>query len=154
MNRAVLVVAMVGLLTAGCSRNAPAQGNVTHNSVKLSWTIPGDDSLIGRATSYDLRYSTSPITAANFGSATRYLGAPTPGIAGARDSVVVAGLQPLTTYHFAIKTADEVPNWSGVSNIVTVTTLEPPDTTPPAAIRDLRIGLKLALVPLSLAVRW
>jgi len=154
MNRAVLVLMLVTVGLAGCSRSAPAQGPVTHNSVKLAWTVPGDDSLTGRATSYDLRFSTTPITATNFASATRFVATPVPGLSGARDSVVVTGLSPQTTYHFAIKTADEVPNWSGVSNIPTATTLEAPDVTPPAAIRDLRIGGMLAKLPMLVGVRW
>src|SRR5258708_39412010 len=32
------------------------------NSVTLSWTTPGDDSLSGSASQFDIRYSTSPIT--------------------------------------------------------------------------------------------
>ena len=43
----------------------------TPNSVHLSWTASGDDSLTGTASQYDLRYSTSLITAANFASATQ-----------------------------------------------------------------------------------
>ena len=39
-------------------------------SVTLRWTAPGDDGLAGRATRYDLRYSKTLITAANFASAT------------------------------------------------------------------------------------
>ena len=31
--------------------------------------------------------------------------------------MVVTGLTEYTTYHFALKTADEVPNWSELSNV-------------------------------------
>ena len=34
---------------------------VTWNSISLRWTAPGDDSLVGTAAEFDLRYSTSAI---------------------------------------------------------------------------------------------
>jgi hypothetical protein len=40
------------------------------------------------------------------------------------------GVDPLTTYSFAVYAVDAAGNWSRSSNIVTVTT--PPDTTPPS----------------------
>ena len=87
---------------------------VTWNSVQLSWTTPGDDSLTGTASQFDLRYSTSAITAANFNAATRWTRhADADRLGHAANRVTVTGLQPSTTYWFAIKTADEVPNWSG-----------------------------------------
>lgn len=106
----------------------------TYNSVTLSWTTPGDDSLSGTAAQFDLRYSTSPITAQNFALATRFVGTPAPAAPGTRQSVVVTGLAANTTYWFAIKTADEVPNWASVSNVVTRTTLVAPDTQRPAPL--------------------
>ena len=48
-----------------------ATGTVTTSSVDLSWTAPGDDGATGTATTYDVRYSTSTITAGNWGSATQ-----------------------------------------------------------------------------------
>ena len=36
-----------------------ALAQVTPNSVTLTWTAPGDDSLTGNATRYDIRYSTA-----------------------------------------------------------------------------------------------
>jgi phosphodiesterase/alkaline phosphatase D-like protein len=105
------------------------------NSVTLSWTTPGDDSLSGTPAQFDIRYSTSPITAANFAAATRWTsGVPAPAVSGTRQSVLVTGLSPSTTYYFAIKTGDEVPNWAGVSNVVSRTTSVAPDLTRPARL--------------------
>jgi hypothetical protein len=84
----------------------------TYNSVQLSWTAPGDDSLSGTADLYDLRYATTTITAANFAGATQVTGLPAPGSPGASQSFTVTGLQPSTTYWFAIKTQDDAGNWS------------------------------------------
>ncbi len=126
--------------TTGAETNAPADianlatGAVTGNSIVLTWTSPGDDGSTGTASQYDIRYSTSLITGANFASANQVSGEPSPMAAGGSESFTVAGLNSDTQYYFAIKTADEVPNWSGTSNVVTATT---PDITPPAIIIDL-----------------
>jgi len=103
--------------------------------VTLQWTSPGDDSLTGTATSYDLRYSTTPITEANWGTAVQVSGEPIPKVSGSAETFTVSGLTPNTAYYFAIKTADEVPNWSAISNIAMISTL---DNVAPAAIKDLR----------------
>jgi len=90
---------------------------VTTDSVTLTWTAPGDDGNIGTASEYDIRYSTSPITEANWNLASQVLGEPKPSVAGSMETLVVTGLSPGTTYYFALETADEVPNWSGLSNV-------------------------------------
>ena len=111
-----------------------SNAQVTATSVKLTWTSPGDDSLVGTASQFDIRYSTSLITAASFNSATAVSGVPAPAAPGTLQNFTVTGLTPSTTYWFAMKTADDVPNWSGMSNVVSKTTLAAPDATRPAAI--------------------
>jgi len=95
----------------------------TSSSIDLDWTAPGDDGSTGTATSYDVRYSTSLITLANWGSATQATGEPTPSTAGSSESMTVSGLSANTLYYFAIKTSDEVPNESGLSNVPSLSTL-------------------------------
>lgn len=107
--------------------------------VKLRWTAPGDDGVLGRAFEYDLRYSTSLITPGSFASAPRWTAMPAPSPSGALDSVTVTGLAGATQFWFALKTADEVYNWSPISNVITKTTAADPDPNPPAAITDLRV---------------
>jgi len=106
----------------------------TGNSVTLVWTAPGDDGTHGQASQYDIRYSTLPITHQNWNSATQVSGEPAPGPSGSQETFTVAGLQQEATYYFALKTADEIPNWSALSNVVSATT---PDEVPPATINDL-----------------
>ncbi len=94
--------------------------------VNLIWTAPGDDGNLGRADFYDLRYSTVPVgkdTASWWISpdTDTVPNEPSPSLAGITDSCTVTGLLPDTTYYFVIKTGDEVPNWSGFSNVATVT---------------------------------
>lgn len=86
-------------------------------SVRLRWTAPGDDGTAGRATAYDLRYSTSTITAANFAQATQVIGEPAPAVTGSAESFTVSGLSNGITYFFAVKTQDDASNWSAVSNM-------------------------------------
>ncbi len=111
--------------------------------VKLTWTAVGDDNNSGTATSYELRYSTSPINAGNFASAVLVSGVPAPSIAGtypepAPSGFIMTGLQSGLTYYFAIKVKDEVPNTSPLSNVPSQPI--PLDTTPPAAITTLALG--------------
>lgn len=137
MQRIRLVVALVTLALTGITTVSLAQ--TTPTSITLTWTTPGDDSLSGTASQYDLRYATSAITAANFAAATRWTSMPAPGAPRGTQSVTVTGLTPATTYWFALKTADEVPNWSGISNIVSRTTPVAPDTLRPAAVTNLAV---------------
>lgn len=128
IRRALLVAA--GLLLLGLAPViARAQGAGT-DTLTLAWTAPGDDGAIGRATSYDIRWSTAPITDANFTSASAVPGPPAPASSGARQQVVVHGLTRGTTYYFALKTTDDAGNVSGLSNVVQWDWVY--DTSPPA----------------------
>jgi len=127
--RIVAPLMLLALLAASAAR-----AQVSANSVTVSWTTPGDDGTIGTASQFDLRYSTSPITTNNFSSATRWTQTPVPTAPDTHQTVVVTGLSPATTYYFAIKTADEVPNWSGISNVIQATTSLAPDVTRPAPL--------------------
>jgi len=118
-----------------------ATGNATATSLTLTWTAPGDDGSSGTAAQYDIRYSTSPIDAGNWSSATQATGEPSPQAAGNNESFVVSALSPNTTYYFALMTADEVPNWSGISNVASGGTST--ETTPPTAIANLGAGTPL-----------
>ena len=100
----------------------------------MTWTAPGDDGTVGTAAQYDIRYSTALITDANFNSATQAPNLPAPSAAGTSETFDVTGLTENTTYYFALKTADEVPNSSGLSNVTQATT---PDATAPADVVDL-----------------
>jgi hypothetical protein len=96
--------------------------NVGAASMLLTWTSPGDDANVGTATTYDIRYSLSPITSANWSAATQVTGEPAPRIVGSAESFTVPGLNPGTTYYFAVETGDEIPNWAPISNIIAKTT--------------------------------
>lgn len=99
-----------------------ATSNPTTSAITLTWTAPGDDASIGTATSYDIRYSTSTITAENWATATIVSDEPSPQISGTSQSKIVSDLSASTTYYFALKTTDEAGNISILSNIPTGTT--------------------------------
>lgn len=116
-----------------------ALGQVGDHFVTLNWTAPGDDGAVGRAATYDVRWSSNPITDANFASATPVIGPPTPSNSGTAETFTVMGLSPGAQYYFALRTADETGNWSATSNVLPATT-DATDQTPPAAVQDLHPG--------------
>lgn len=145
-------MAGLALLHLIAPTEARAQTSADSTAV-LHWTAPGDDGTTGRATSYALRYRSSAISGTDtlgwWNVATQATGLPVPGVSGSTDSVRVRGLIPLTTYYFVVRTADEVPNWSGFSNVAVVTTSG--DAIAPAAIADLSITGSTGN---SISVRW
>ncbi|HEU4333428.1 MAG TPA: fibronectin type III domain-containing protein [Candidatus Eisenbacteria bacterium] len=147
---AALLALAVGI--AGTPATANAQTSAD-SSVTLLWTAPGDDGTVGRATAYDIRYRTVTISGTDtlswWNAATQATGEPVPGNSGATDSMRVRGLLPLTTYYFMIRAADEVPNWSGFSNVATKTTSG--DNTAPSAVADLSVT---GVTGTSISVRW
>lgn len=115
-----------------CAAMLPAISEAA--TVTLRWTAPGDDGNVGTASQYDVRYSTSNITNANYNNASQATGEPAPKAAGQSEQFTISNLAANTTYYFAIKSADEATNWSGLSNVVSFTT---GDETAPASIADL-----------------
>ncbi|MBU1043280.1 MAG: right-handed parallel beta-helix repeat-containing protein [Candidatus Omnitrophica bacterium] len=103
----------------------------TTSSASLRWTAPGDDAGVGTAAIYDVRRSTATITTANWASATQVSGEPTPSVAGTVQTMTVSGLNASTTYYFAMKVSDEVPNISALSNVASSATTALADTTAP-----------------------
>ncbi len=120
--------------------NTLAAPNVKPNYAVLTWTAVGDDGITGLANDYDFRYSTSAIVDdTTFAAATRIVTLGTPKAPGQQETFTIHGLTPSTTYWFAIKARDEVPNWSTLSNVVTFTTLAA-DTFAPSTITDLSVS--------------
>lgn len=89
---------------------------IDESSYELTWTAPGDDGMSGIAAQYDIRYSIRPITdEAGWDYATQMDDPISPKPAGQQESVTLTGLSGLY-YFFALKTADDLDNWSGLSN--------------------------------------
>jgi len=103
-----------------------AVGDATSNSLVLNWTAPYD-STFGGVTSYDLRYSTNPITNdVDFNNAAQKLFTGVSDSAGTPKSYTIDGLDFNTTYYFAAKAMDMWNNKSPMSNAPTGVTLFPP----------------------------
>lgn len=147
---AVSAAAVLGVCLTAATASAQTSAD---SSVVLLWTAPGDDGTTGTAARYDLRYRTVAISGTDtltwWNAATPAAGLPTPRPSGSTDSVRVRGLTPLTTYYFVIRAADEVPNWSGFSNLAVKTTSG--DATAPAAVADLAVT---GATGTSLSIRW
>ena len=109
-----------GCVSASCSPAdvadlAAVPAAATATSATLNWTATGDDGNAGNAYLSEVRYSTAPIDAGNFTQASSAASELVPPIAGSTDSFAVTGLRPDTTYHFALRVADEVGNYSGLA---------------------------------------
>lgn len=99
-----------------------AADGVTTNSITLTWTATGDDGNSGTAYLYDVRYLNETITPDNWDNATQAQGEPLPQSSGSQETFTLTGLSSGTTYHLTLKVADEVGNYSGLSNVETATT--------------------------------
>ena len=116
-------------------------------TIVLSWTSPGDDGSIGQASAYIVRYSTTGIieTDTQFDLAMDYPNNWVPLSAGEKETHIVEGLKPGITYWFAIKTQDEVPNTSTISN----SPFAPAYNSPPSAPLNLKASVSYQTVDLS-----
>lgn len=113
------------------------EGGLVFDRANLTWTAPGDNGSQGTASAYDIRYKTTPINNnSDFNSAVQLIGEPAPGAPGTLQGFTVMGLPAEATLYFAIKTLDEVPNTSALSNIPVLST----PAVPPGAVTDLAVG--------------
>lgn len=126
---------MVVALAATCN---------AQTSVTVIWTAPGDDGDVGTADRYEMVFSTdSTDLYAQVGdfkscpSCVLVSGLPRPLVAGTVQEAVISGVSPNTDYWVAMRAGDEVPNWSGISNIIKVHISK--DVTAPSMIIDFRI---------------
>jgi|GEM_PF-1262444 len=119
-------------------------------TISLTWTAP-EDAGSGAATTYDIRYSTSPITEANFGAATPVSNPPSPKPAGSTENFTVTGLTPGTTYYFAVRSADFFGNTSTLSNVVTeATNFAPSVSVSPDTITGSLQTAQTSIQPLTI----
>ncbi len=95
----------------------------TYSTISLQWTAPGDDGKVGKATSYDIRFSTKRIQSdADFSAAKPIAEIITPSESGTPERLTAGGFESGTTYYFALKAVDDQGNLSPLSNSVSATT--------------------------------
>ncbi len=117
--------------------------NPTSNSITLNWTA-SYDSTFGGITTYDIRYSTSPISDdQQFNSATSVIYGGNSDSAGTPKSYTVTGLTPNTNYYFALKAKDIWSNTSAMSNVANNSTLQAPviSVNPQSISGNLPVGV-------------
>ncbi|RJS25913.1 hypothetical protein DRW03_05440 [Corallococcus sp. H22C18031201] len=134
------------------SRPVLAQAGSTSTSVTVTWTAVGDDADLGRATSQDLRYSTSPIDSAAAFNAATPVAVGAPAVAGTAESAVISGLVAGQTYHVALRVTDNQ-GLSARSDSLAVSTKDPQveqlafvtqpvDGASGAALAEVRVALQ------------
>lgn len=115
-----------GALTGDCIAPSAvtdlASDAVTPTAVRLAWSAPGDDGTAGTAQGYEIRYSTAPIDANNFDSATIVDQDMEPLPPGSNETLWVLNLLPDTEYFIALKAMDDAGLWGGLSNVVSFNT--------------------------------
>lgn len=125
------------LLFVACAMTVNAQTSVT-----VQWTATGDDGDAGTADRYEMAYSTdSTDLKAGFDfkdceSCMFVPNLPYPLIAGTVQEVIITGLTINTTYFVMMRVGDEIPNWSGKSNMIWFKLV---DNTAPGLIVDFRV---------------
>jgi len=115
---------ITGSFTVSGNKITLAVSQPTYTTLTLTWTSPQIIPGWGPATQYDIRYSLSPITTeAEWQAATQLANPPAPQPPGSPETLIVIGLNPCTTYYFAIKAADANGTWTPLSNSPQGTTL-------------------------------
>jgi hypothetical protein len=117
------------------------------SSFTLQWKAPGDDGGAGTAASYQIRWSHTTITTANFGSANVVPNPPAPAAGGTTQQFTVTELDTMRVTHFALRATDEAGNVSAVSNDAASA-----DVLPPSQVTDLEVID--APTSSSLTIRW
>ena len=118
-----------------------------NGTIRLSWTAVGDSGAEGRASAYDIRYSTEPIDATNIETANTFLYGLTPKLPGQAEQVTVSSLDNEEEYFFAIRVTDDAGNTSGSSNVASASTPDVlPARTSSLAVTDVGVG--------ELMLRW
>lgn len=139
MIKILIVMLVFGLiLTINCKTVKSADVNIS-----VTWTAPADDGndpLSGACQQYDMRYAEDSLLLINdWDNQIALSGLPTPATPGTLESYsTIIYMQTGTTYYLAIKSADEVPNWSDISNIYSFYV---PDNYKPGKIIDLQVGI-------------
>lgn len=87
---------------------------ILDSTAALQWTAPASPS--GALASFEIRYSTMPLTAANFAAGTLVPG-PAPAPSGVAQSAAVGGLGGLTAFYAGLRSHDAYGNVSALSNI-------------------------------------
>jgi hypothetical protein len=112
--------------------------------VRLTWTAPGDDGWVGRAASYELRFTSAAAETASATGGSAATGLAAPDSAGSAQDVTLAAGDPGLTRWYWLYALDEAGNRSRASNVAAFTPAELP-----AGFR-LTVGQRPSWVPVRL----
>ena len=95
---------------------------VRSGSMTLSWSAPGDDSIRGTASRYEIRVADVLIDTSNWSAATSLTGAPAPQPGGTPETFIVYDndLSVTTGSFVAIKAVDDAGLWTPLSNNIEI----------------------------------
>lgn len=110
------------------------------DSVRLSWTAPGDDGGTGRAAAYDLRFTTFKSSIGSTEAGTAIPGMHAPDTTGASEGVMLPAAEPGVTCWYWLRTIDEAGNSSRCSNVVGLT--RPQGPVRPALADGLALAVR------------
>jgi hypothetical protein len=88
--------------------------------VRLQWSAPGDDGCEGRATGYDMRFSSSPLVEATWEAATPVPTMLVPQGCGSPETFAFELPDDTTLYHIAVRAVDDGGRSSPLSNVVSI----------------------------------
>jgi hypothetical protein len=137
MRARIVIALLITLIASSCQDESPSGVSDTHppnavsdleilavtdSSVDLGWTVPKDEGAAGRATVFDLRFSTEPIVTEG-----QFLAATTAAETAVSSQPTVTakanGLPEKTDLYFSVRAGNAAGAWSGLSNLVSATTL-------------------------------
>ena len=135
MKKLLVLLLVPFLFYLGCGSGTTEPTNVT---VTLNWTATGDDGPFGTAYYHVIKYAEDSLYLhTNFDLADSIVLPNPPQPSGSAEEVIVdLMLDNDKSYYFAIRVADEMLNFSPISNIAFLEVL---DDIPPARVEDLTV---------------
>lgn len=115
----------------------PISCNVSNaGEIEIGFTVTGDDGNTGIASRILVYYSTNQFDSTNYTIADTASFCGPPDSAGTYMTCTLTGLKDNALYYIGVRIADEVPNWSPMSNITSAIAL---DKIAPAQIVTLAV---------------
>ncbi len=123
------------LLAVGCTG---LQSDPVSITGLFAYTAPGDDGMSGQASRVQIRMALTSDSLVNNWASCQIISDHVPAPGGVYDTIQASfDIETGVMYYFALKAADERPNWSPLSNIITRVY---PDITAPSIVADFDFG--------------
>ncbi|MGI8906119.1 MAG: S8 family serine peptidase [Candidatus Sumerlaeaceae bacterium] len=116
---AALAVSLSDAIAPGAITDLATQ-SVGWNGAVLRFTAPGGDAAAGRATFYQVRATTGPLTAANWHSLPYTPAHMRPQARGNTERILLNELRSGTSYNVAVRAVDSAGNEGAISNVLNI----------------------------------